>query len=100
MEEIEPNSFSLEYLEDKQQVSVKFEFTLSGEDNTQLELLGQLHRSDQGEVGIEWTKTSGHDYWLTAIQNSLNESLQTLAWSFDMLFTFLILSLQLSMLVI
>ena len=77
-DEIEPNAFSLEYLEEKHQVVARLGFTV-GEDGTELELVGQLHRSEKGEVGIEWTKTAGNDYWLTAIQNSLNGSLETIA---------------------
>jgi hypothetical protein len=42
-------------------------------------LEGQLHRSDKGEIGIEWSRAVGNDYWLTAIENNLNESIQTLA---------------------
>ena len=43
-----------------------------------LELNGQLHRSAKGEIGVEWDKIEGNDFWLTAVENSLNDSLQGL----------------------
>jgi len=44
-----------------------------------LELVGQLHRSEKGELGIDWIRAAGHDYWLTAVENNLNDSILSLA---------------------
>ena len=79
VEEIVPNSFNLEYEEDKKQVKIHLEFTIGEEEETDLQLVGQLHRSEKGEVGIDWEKVAGNEFWLTAIENSLNGSLQSLA---------------------
>ena len=49
------------------------------EEEVDLELNGNLHRSQKGEVGVEWSKVEGHDYWLSAVEGNLNESLQGLA---------------------
>ena len=53
-------------------------FLIDEEEEVDLELNGRLHRSEKGEVGVEWSKVEGNDYWLTAVENSLNESLQGL----------------------
>jgi hypothetical protein len=37
------------------------------EDITELLLEGQLHRSNKGEIGIEWKRVAGNDFWLTAV---------------------------------
>jgi hypothetical protein len=31
-----------------------------------------LHLSDKGEVGIEWGRAAGNDYWVTAVTINLN----------------------------
>lgn len=79
VEEIVPNKFDLEYDEENKQVKVAMEFTIGEEDQEDLSLVGKLHRSEKGELGIEWEKVSGNDYWLTNVENNLNSSLQSLA---------------------
>lgn len=79
VEEIVPNSFNLEYDEEKKKVKINLEFTVAEEEETDLQIVGQVHRSEKGEIGIDWEKVSGNDYWLTAVENSLNGSLQSLA---------------------
>ena len=73
--DILPKSFNCEYEEGKKQVHVKLEFSIDNEEETELELVGQLHRSEKGELGIEWVKGEGNDFWLTAVENSLNGSI-------------------------
>jgi hypothetical protein len=57
---------------------VKLTFTIDEEEESELELAGQLHRSEKGEIGIEWLKQEGNDYWLGSVENNLNESLRML----------------------
>ena len=55
------------------------DFVIANEEQAELKLVGQLHRSEKGEVGVEWQRVEGNDYWLTNVENSLNSSLQSLA---------------------
>ena len=50
--DIEANSYTIEYEEAKKQVLVKLAFTIDEEEESELELVGQLHRSEKGEIGI------------------------------------------------
>lgn len=80
IEEIAPHNFQVNYNEDKHLVEVDLSFLIEEEEKVSLKLVGQLHRSEKGEVGVEWSKAEGNDYWLTNIENDLNGSLQSLAW--------------------
>lgn len=64
--------------EEKKNINVKLSFMVDEEEEVDLELNGNLHRSQKGEVGVEWSKVEGHDYWLSAVEGNLNESLQGL----------------------
>lgn len=84
IQDIVPSSFNLEYDEEKKQVRAILNFSITDEEEdeeeTELVLVGQVHRSEKNEVGIDWQRVSGNAYWLAAVENSLNESLQSLAW--------------------
>lgn len=54
--DIEPTNFKLNFDEGKKQVNVKLSFTIDEEEEVDLELNGNLHRSGKGEVGVEWEK--------------------------------------------
>jgi hypothetical protein len=49
------------------------------EDETELKLLGLLHRSNNNHVSVDWHPIEGLAFWLSAIQNNLNESLRLIA---------------------
>jgi hypothetical protein len=50
-------------------------FEVNGEDETELRLSGQLHKAENGRVGVDWRKLDGHSLWLAAIQAKLSSSL-------------------------
>lgn len=52
--DIEPTNFKLSFEEEAKQVNVKLSFMVDEEEEVDLELKGQLHRSEKGEVGVEW----------------------------------------------
>jgi hypothetical protein len=76
--DIEANSYTTEYDAAKKQVIVKLNYIIDEEEESELELVGQLHRSEKGEIGIDWLKQEGNDYWLSSVEASLNESLKML----------------------
>lgn len=78
--DIVATEYKIEYDEAKKQVFIKLTFDIDNEEESELELVGQLHRSEKGEIGIEWLKKEGNDYWLGSVENSLNESLRMLVW--------------------
>jgi hypothetical protein len=42
-----------------------FELNVENDINdVQLNLFGQLHRSEKGEVGVQWRKGVGNFFWL------------------------------------
>lgn len=49
-------------------------FEIDEEEETELLLKGKLHRSGDN-VGVEWIKEVGNDFWLSSIVARLNESL-------------------------
>ncbi len=69
----------MNYEEGKKQIEMTLDFIIANEEQAELKLVGQLHRSAKGEVGVEWQRVEGNDYWLTNVENSLNSSLQSLA---------------------
>lgn len=77
--DIVPTSFHFDFSEGKNIITLKLSFTIDEEEETELELRGQLHRSEKGELGVEWTKVEGNDFWLTSIENNFNSALQLLA---------------------
>lgn len=77
--EIVPESFKIDYDEEKGQLQAKLVFLIDNEDETELRLTGQLHRSPKNEISVDWRHTEGAPFWLTAIQNNLNESLRLIA---------------------
>ena len=54
--DIEPTNFRLNFNEEKREINVKLSFLIDEEEEVDLELNGNLHRSDKGEVGVEWSK--------------------------------------------
>jgi len=60
------------------QIMVELEFSIDKDDQTKLLLLGQLHRSEKNQVGIEWCRVAGNSFWLYGVENALNKSLQAL----------------------
>ena len=77
-ETVTPLDFKLTLNDEKKELEVKLQF-LVDEEKTELELKGQLHRSDKEKVGVEWIKVDGPDFWLSSIASSLNESLDSIA---------------------
>lgn len=73
-EEINPVDFKLTLNDEKKELEVKLHF-LVDEEKTELELKGKLHRSEKDNVGVEWVKVDGPDFWLSSIASRLNESL-------------------------
>ena len=54
VETIQPKNFEVGYKEARKQVEVDLEFLIGDEEQVSLKLVGQLHRSEKGEVGVEW----------------------------------------------
>lgn len=77
--EIAPLNYTIDYDEKTYQLNAKFVFVIDDEDETELRLTGQLHRSSKGEVSIDWRQAEGTPFWLTAIQANLNDSLREIA---------------------
>lgn len=71
--QIVPKNFNVELEENS--IKIDLEFCIDDQEDVELSLVGKLHRSEKGEFGIEWEKAQGNDYWLTAIENSLNGSI-------------------------
>lgn len=71
--QIVPKNFNVDLEENS--IKIDLQFCIDDEEDVELSLVGKLHRSEKGEVGIEWQKGQGNDYWLTAIENSLNGSI-------------------------
>lgn len=70
--EISPVNFKLQYFPENYQVKVSLIFEIDNEDETELQLLGQLHCNDKKEVGIEWIKSEGNSFWLATVESKLN----------------------------
>lgn len=77
--DIEPKSYSIEYDEKSHQLNAKLIFTIDDEDETEMRLVGQLHRSGKNEISVDWRQVEGMPFWLTAIQANLNSSLRLIA---------------------
>ena len=77
--EIEGKSYAIEYDEKTHQLNAKLVFVIDDEDETELHLTGLLHRSSKDEISVDWRAVEGSPFWLSAIQNSLNESLRLIA---------------------
>ena len=77
--EIAPLSYNIEYDDKTHQLKAKLVFLIDEEDETELKLTGQLHRSTKNEVSVDWHQTEGTPFWLTAIQANLNASLREIA---------------------
>jgi hypothetical protein len=77
--EIEGKSYAIEYDEKSHQLNAKLVFVIDDEDETELHLTGLLHRSSKNEISVDWRAVEGSPFWLSAIQNSLNESLRLIA---------------------
>jgi hypothetical protein len=77
--EIEGKSYTIDYDEKTHQLNAKLVFTIDDEDETELRLTGQLHRSTKNEISVDWRQVEGTPFWLTAIQASLDASLRLIA---------------------
>jgi hypothetical protein len=77
--DIVPVGFHMEFEEEKKQLRVKLNFTIDEEEEVELSLVGQLHRSLTDELGVDWSKEEGNDYWLSAVEKNLNDSLRLVA---------------------
>jgi hypothetical protein len=64
---------------EKHQLEAVLVFLIDKEDETELKLYGQLHRSSKDEISVDWRQIEGTPFWLSAIQTSLNESLRLIA---------------------
>jgi hypothetical protein len=58
----------MNYEEGKKQIEMTLDFIIANEEQAELKLVGQLHRSEKGEVGVEWQRVEGNDYWLTNVE--------------------------------
>jgi hypothetical protein len=77
--EIAPQNFTIEFNRATNQLEAKLVFLMDEEDETELKLSGQLHRSSKGEISVDWHQVEGTPFWLSAIQTNLNESLRLIA---------------------
>jgi hypothetical protein len=57
------------------QLALRLVFEVESEEETELALLGQLHRSPKNLVGIKWEKQEGNSYWLSEVQAQITSSL-------------------------
>ena len=77
IEEIMPLKFNLE-LKQKGQLEATLEFEIEEDDKVELQIKGQLHRNSKGEVGVEWTESTGNSYWVSNVLVGLNGALSEL----------------------
>ena len=77
IEEIVPLKFDLE-LGEKGQLEATLEFEIEEDDQVELHIKGQLHRNCKGEVGVEWTESTGNSYWVNNVLVGLNGALSEL----------------------
>lgn len=78
VEEISFVDYAVEYKQERAELEIRLNFEINGEDEVQLVLLGALHRSEKGAVGVEWVKAEGNSFWLSAIRTRLAESFSSL----------------------
>lgn len=55
-------------------VSLGLRFEVGGDEQTDLKLQGQLHRSSRNEIGIKWEKVVGNSYWLSEVITQISQS--------------------------
>ena len=53
-------------------------FLVDGEEEIELKLTGQLHRSEKEEIGVLWFRKKGNFYWLAAVESRLVAELKQL----------------------
>ena len=79
IEDISPENYRVEYDSATSKAKVSLEFVVNEEEQIEIQLEGQLHRNEKGEVGVEWSRVEGNDFWLASVEKNLNESLSILA---------------------
>jgi len=53
-------------------------FELDENEEETLKIRGNLFQKEGKQVGIEWEKVSGNDFWLNKILSDLNKKLEVL----------------------
>lgn len=77
--QIDSKSYTIDYDAATHQLNAKFVFEIDEEDETELKLIGLLHRSSKNEISVDWRQVEGTPFWLSAIQANLNASLRQIA---------------------
>jgi hypothetical protein len=78
VEEITFLDYAVEFKKEQAELEVRLNFEVNREDQVQLVLLGAMHRSAKGGAGVEWIKSEGNSFWLSAIRTRLTESFSSL----------------------
>jgi hypothetical protein len=78
VEELTFTKYDVAYNEAKAEMEMRLDFEISHEDEIQLVLVGALHRSAKGLLGVEWTKKEGNSFLLSAVKTQIVESFNSL----------------------
>lgn len=76
--EIVPISYKSFFEVEKSKIILNLKFEIDEEEEIEMEVNGVLHKNKKGEIGVEWSKVKGNEFWLASIVSKLNDSLKVI----------------------